>query len=63
MTPTADKDWISIGCLAAHLQRSVRAIEGACEKLRIAPALRLNHIAHFDAEQVEQIREHLERSK
>jgi hypothetical protein len=55
MTIEATKDFVSIGNLASHLQRSVRDIEQTAAALKIAPALRLNGIAHFDGLQVEQI--------
>ncbi|MEX2310634.1 MAG: hypothetical protein WD738_23910 [Pirellulales bacterium] len=55
MTVAANKDFISIGALAAHLQRPVRRIELAVAVLQIEPAMRLNGIVHFDADQVERI--------
>lgn len=58
-TVEANRDYISIGQLAAQLQRSVRSIEQAAEKLNITPAMRLNLVPHFDADQVEAIRAEL----
>ena len=55
----ARRDFVSIGQLAAHLRQPVRAIERAAVKLELAPALRLNGVAHFDGIQVELIRGHL----
>ena len=55
MTVAIQRDFVSIGQLAAHLQRSVRKIEAAAESLAISPAMRLNGIVHFDGEQVERI--------
>jgi hypothetical protein len=54
-TPDATRDFVSIGALAAHLQKSVRTIELAATSLQLEPALRLNGIVHFDAEQVEML--------
>jgi hypothetical protein len=51
-TVEATHDFYSIGQLAAHLQKPVRAIEGAAIELAITPAMRLNGIPHFDGEQV-----------
>ena len=58
MTVDAARDFVSIGQLSAHLQRSVRAIEQAAHKLGLMPALRLNGVPHFDAGQVEQLTAH-----
>jgi hypothetical protein len=55
MTVAAHKDFVSIGALAAHLQRPVRRIELAVAAMQIEPAMRLNGIVHFDAAQVERI--------
>lgn len=55
MTVAIHRDYISIGQLAAHLQRSVRNIEAAADSLGISPAMRLNGVVHFDGEQVERI--------
>jgi hypothetical protein len=51
-TVEAAHDLLAIGQLAAHLQCSVRSIERAADKLRIVPALRLNLVPYFDADQV-----------
>jgi hypothetical protein len=59
----ATHDLLSIGCLAATIQQSVRSIERAAATLGIEPVLRLNNIPHFDAEQVEAIRAQLQKSK
>lgn len=58
-TITPAHDFVSIGQLAAHTQRSVRAIEAAADALKLAPALRLNGIPHFNGEQVERLTEQL----
>jgi hypothetical protein len=55
MTTAADKDFTSIGQLAAHTQRPVRALEQAATSLRIQPALRLNGVSYFSAPQVQKI--------
>lgn len=57
----ATRDFISIGQLAAHLQRSVRQIERAAADLDILPALRLNMVPHFDGEQVKRLTDELRR--
>ena len=59
MTIDQDRDFISIGQLAAHLQQSVRAIERAANKLGLKPALRLNMIPHFSGDQVEKLTKEL----
>ena len=55
MTTTADRDYLSIGQLAAHLQRPVRAIEQTAATLKIRPAMRLNQIPYFNGRQVEKL--------
>jgi hypothetical protein len=55
MTTTAERDYLSIGQLAAHTQRPVRRIEQAADRLKLAPALRLNGIVYFDARQVQKL--------
>jgi len=60
MSPAAAlNDLVSIGCLAGELQTPVRTLELAAQTLGIVPALRLNRIAHFDADQVERIAQHV----
>lgn len=61
MTVAIQRDYVSIGQLAAHLQRTVRSIEAAAESLGISPAMRLNGVIHFDGEQVEQITQAIKR--
>ena len=56
----AARDFFSIGQLAAHFQISVRAIEKAAGELGIVPAMRINLVSHFDGQQVEALRAHLE---
>jgi hypothetical protein len=58
-TTNATHDYVSIGQLAAHTQRSVRSIEQAASELDITPAMRLNFVPHFDGEQIERISSHL----
>ena len=53
------RDYVSIGQLAAHLRCSMRDIERAATELQMVPALRLNFVPHFDAEQVERLKERL----
>jgi hypothetical protein len=55
----ATRDFTSIGQLAAHIQRPVRAIETAAIDLGIVPAIRLNHVPYFDGRQVERLTESL----
>jgi hypothetical protein len=55
MTTAAEKDYVSIGALAARTQRPVRRIEQAADSLKIRPALRLNGVVYFDAGQVERL--------
>ena len=55
MTTTADRDFVSVGQLAAHIQKPVRRIEAAAEQLRLKPAMRLNGVPYFDGGQVEQL--------
>lgn len=55
MTTPAHKDFVSIGSLACHLQRSVRDVAATAAALQIAPALRLNGVVHFAALQTEKI--------
>jgi hypothetical protein len=62
-TVQATHDFYSIGQLAAHLQKPVRAIEHAATQLKLAPAMRLNGIPHFDGEQVQQLTEQLSKGK
>jgi hypothetical protein len=57
MTTTAERDFLSIGQLAAQLQRPVRKIELAATELQIQPSLRLNHVPYFDAAAVERLTE------
>ena len=59
MTVAAEQDYISIGQLAAHVQRPVRKIEQAASELKIRPALRLNGVPYFNAQQVERLTETL----
>jgi hypothetical protein len=59
MTTTAERDYLSIGQLAAHVQRSVRKIEQAATALHIEPAMKLNGVPYFDGRQVEQLTEQL----
>jgi hypothetical protein len=55
MTTAADRDFISVGQLAAHVQKPVRRIEAAAEQLRLKPAMRLNGVPYFDGAQVERL--------
>jgi hypothetical protein len=54
---TASKDFVSVGQLAAHVQRPVRRIEQAATELGITPAMRLNGVNYFDGRQVERLTE------
>jgi hypothetical protein len=58
-TVKATHDFVSIGQLAAHLQKTVRVIERAAIDLEIAPAMRLNLVPYFSAEQIERLTAHL----
>ncbi len=55
MTTAANRDFVSIGALAAQLQRSVRVIEQAATAVALQPAMRINGIPHFDGEQCEML--------
>ena len=55
MTTAAGKDFVSIGQLAAHLQKPVRKIEQAATALKMQPALRLNQVPYFNGRQVERL--------
>jgi hypothetical protein len=59
MTVAADKDFVSIGQFAAHVQRPVRKIEQAAISLKIQPALRINGVPYFNGRQVEELTETL----
>ena len=55
----ANRDFFSIGQLAAHLQTSVRSIEKAARTRGIVPAMRINLVPHYDGQQVEIIADEL----
>lgn len=55
----ATRDLTAIGVLCQRLQRSFRDIEAAAERAGICPALRINGVWHFDADQEQKIREQL----
>jgi hypothetical protein len=59
MTTAADRDFLSIGNLAAHVQKPVRRIEQAADALKIKPALRLNSVPYFSSHQVDRLTKHL----
>jgi hypothetical protein len=61
MTVAPEKDFVSIGQLAAHLQRSVRAIERAMCETNVMPSMRQNGVPFFDANAVELLTAHLQR--
>ena len=63
MTTDSKHDFTSIGQLAAHLQRPVRAIERAALSIGLVPSLRLNNIPHFDAEQVQKLTDHFREAR
>jgi hypothetical protein len=63
MQVAAEKDLVSIGCLAAQIQQPVRAIESMAVKLGIVPAMKLNSIPHFDGDQAEAISEAFQQRK
>ena len=54
-TVSADRDLLSIGMLASHVQRPVRSIEQAATALRMEPAMKINGVPYFDGRQVEQL--------
>lgn len=58
MIVEATHDFASIGQLCGNLQQTPRAIERACDVLKIKPAMRLNGVLHFDAAQAEKITAH-----
>ena len=49
--------------LAGNLRRPVSSVLNAARELGIEPALTINAVGHFDAEQSERIAEHLQRTK
>jgi hypothetical protein len=55
MTVSAERDLLSIGMLASHVQRSVRAIEQAATALNLEPAMKINGTTYWDATQVEKL--------
>lgn len=59
MTTLPQNDLVAIGVLASQLQKPVRTIEAACIELNIAPAMRINFVPHFDADQIERLTERL----
>jgi hypothetical protein len=63
MAIAAEHDFVSIGQLASRVQRPVRAIEAAADKLQIQPAMRLNGVSYFDGRQVDRITEQLRKGK
>lgn len=56
-TVSADRDLLSIGMLASHVQRSVHTIEQTANRLHIKPAMKINGVPYFDGRQVEQLTE------
>lgn len=52
---TPQNDLVAIGVLAQQLQQSVRTIEAVCVALNLPPAMRVNYVPFFDAEQVNRI--------
>lgn len=56
-TPTSDAtvELVSIGRLAGTLQRSTREISYAARCAGVSPAMRLNDVAYFGIDDVEQI--------
>ncbi len=56
MATDPKNDLTAIGPLAAELGASVRRIERAAAKLKMAPALRLSGVPYFDAVQIEKLR-------
>lgn len=62
MTTSADRDFVSIGQLAAHAQKPVRDIERAAEALNMRAALRLNQVPYFNGKQVSRLTKHLNRN-
>ncbi len=55
MSTTAEREYTSIGILATHVGRPVRAIEQAAAELRLQPAMVINGVAYFAAPQVAQL--------
>ncbi len=53
------KDLLSIGVAAGHLGATVRELEALADRLGIQPSLRINLVVHFNADQVEQLRDAL----
>ena len=55
MVVSAERELTSIGILASHTQRPVRAVEQAATELQIQPALKINGTIYFDGAQVERL--------
>ena len=56
-------DFTSIGSFCAMLQVSMRRVEKAANELGIVPAVTLDRIPYFDAEQVERLTARLRGAK
>ena len=54
----AQQEYHSTGHLCQLLQRSPREVSRAAEEMGIAPALKLNGIGHYDADQTESLIAH-----
>ena len=52
------QEFHSVGHMSALMQRSPREIGKAAELLGVKPAMKLNGVDHYDAEQLEQLLEH-----
>jgi hypothetical protein len=62
-TVSADRDFVSIGQVAAQAGRTVRRVEQAATELGMKPAMRVDGRPYFDGRQVEQLSAKLNRSK
>ena len=57
-TPTFDV--VSLGKACSILQRHPATIQAAAKELGIVPTVRINHVDHFSAAELEQIQQHLQ---
>jgi hypothetical protein len=49
----------SVGNVAMNLRTTVASVERAADRLKLEPVLVLDHVRHYDADQIEKIRNQL----
>lgn len=62
-TTATTPELLSIGKLAYSLQRSTSDIKAAADKLKVAPAMRINHVAYYDHAGTEKLVRHFREGK